>query len=118
MINEIVARATRSRDAAAVARDACARLAARAHACAGAPHHRARELASSREAARELPRGKDAKAPSLGITGTGGAGKSSLTDESCGASASTRDDRCASPSSRSTVAAQVGRRAARRPHSA
>ena len=54
-----------------------------AHARAGAAHHRARKPASlPREAARGAARGGgEATTPVLGITGTGGAGKSSLTDE-------------------------------------
>ena len=86
MINEIVA-ALRRRPRAerpASRRRSTDRRSPRAHALAGAHHHaRWRTARRRRDAARGDPRAraKAATAPVLGITGTGGAGKSSLTDE-------------------------------------
>ena len=55
----------------------------RAHARAGAAHHRARERARCRRSCATscCAAAKTSTVPVLGITGTGGAGKSSLTDE-------------------------------------
>ena len=87
MISEMVAalrrrprRRTRRRSLDAIARPRRAHALARA----GAADHRARERRSADAKLREAlhaRRRAAAKAPVLGITGTGGAGKSSLTDE-------------------------------------
>ena len=87
---------------------------------ARAADHRARERQGRRRAAaapRCTPRPSARKTPVLGITGTGGAGKSSLTDELIRRLRLDQDDalRIAVISHR-PVAAQERRRAARRPH--
>jgi hypothetical protein len=77
---------------------------------------RPRSTARTRRAACVRPARPPRTVPVLGITGTGGAGKSSLTDELLRRSASTTPTRSASRCSPSTPPAPRRRRAARRPH--
>ena len=88
-------------------------------ACARATDHRAGERQGRRRGSGRpcTPRRPRRKTPVLGITGTGGAGKSSLTDELIRRLRLDQDDALARRRDLDRpVAAQERRRAARRPH--